>query len=326
MQRRRFLIGSSAALASTPWAARASRAAPRVAVVFPDGTESEIRARPIIDAFLDEMLRQGYEEGGNLTISVVSGRSRPAEFPELARGVVDRGPDLIIAYGATLSRLFKTVTRDTPILAVVSDPLRNGLFADSQPGPGNVTGVDLNVGDDFHLKRLEMLRAAGLRFIKPAYLTVGAVDPRRRFDELRTLWKGAVLASVTDQVTADALRSAFRVMMEEGADALLVGGSLQLELLSEGVTSLAREHRLPAIYPNKSFVRSGGLLSCGVNFTEMGHALARTAALICQGAAPGEIPFHRWSKLETAVNLKAARALNINLAADYVARADFVME
>lgn len=326
MRRRGFLIGTGAVLAASPKALRASAASPRIAVVFPDGTESAIRARPLIDGFLEEMQRQGFEEGTNLTISVYSGRDKPADFPDIVRSAVNRSPDLIIAYGAPMSRLLKAATRDIPVLAVVSDPLLSGLFADPQPGPGNITGVDLNIGDKFYVKRLEMLRTAGLRFIKPAYLTVGVADPRRRFDEIRGRWKDAVLSPLTDQVTVETLRSAFRVMMEEGADALLVGSSVQLDFMAAEIAALAKESRLPAVYPNRYFVKSGGLMSCGVNFTEMGQALAKEADLILKGAAPSEIPFQRWSKLETAVNLKAARALNISLAADTVARADLVIE
>jgi putative ABC transport system substrate-binding protein len=326
MHRRRFLIGSGAALAATPQLVRASNASPRIAIVFPDGSESAIRARPIIDSFLDEMLRQGFEEGGNLTLSVVSGRDRPADYPEMVRAVVTRGPDLILSYGAPLSRLFKAATSKIPILAVVGDPVLSGLFVDPPPGPGNITGVDLSIGDNFYAKRLEMLGAAGARFIKPAFLTVGVADPRRRFDELRRRWKDAVFAPLTDQVSTESLRVAFRVMMDEGADAMLVGSSIQLDFQAAEVTALAKEHRLPAIYPNRFFVRFGGLMSCGVNFSEMGHALAKAADLILKGAAAGEIPFQRWSRLETAMNLKTARALNINLAADKVARADFVID
>lgn len=326
MHRRGFIIGSGAVLAARPQALRASNLSPRVAVAFPDGSESAIRTRPIFDAFLKDLQRQGFVEGLNLDLSIFTARDNPADFPAMVKSVVDRRPDLILAYGAPLSRLFKEATRDIPVLAVVSDPLLSGLFANPQPGVGNLTGVDMNIGDNFYAMRLEMLRAVGARFIKPAFLTVGVADPRGRFNELRTRWRNAVLAPLTDQVTADSLRVAFKVMMEEGADALLVSSSVQLDFMAVEITALAKESRIPAIYPNSNYVKVGGLMSCGVSFVELGRILARQAGLVFSGAAPSEIPFERWTKLETALNLKAARALNINLSADHVARADLVIE
>ncbi len=52
------------------------------------------------------------------------------------------------------------------------------------------------------------------------------------------------------------------------------------------VAGLAQESRLPAVYPNRFFVKSGGLMYCGVNFSEIGQALARQADLILKGAGP----------------------------------------
>ncbi len=326
MERREFIVGMSAAVAAGPSPARAASGVAHVAMVFPYGDEAQIRRQPMIAEMLEELARMGYGEGGALKVSIVSARENPRNLSDLARAVVATGPDLILAYANPLARQFKMATRTIPILAVVSDPLLAGLFANPDKDVGNITGVDLNIGQGLYVRRLEILREAGLRFIKPAFLTTGVADPRNRLGELRARWRNTVLVQAPDPVDAETLRTAFRVAADEGADALLVSSSLQLNLACGHVAELAREYRIPAVYPNRSYVKAGGLLSYGVDFVEMGKAAARQAELILNGALAGEIPFHRWQALELGVNLRCARALNVNFDAAMIARADFVVE
>ena len=71
----------------------------RIAIVVPSGpvtSISEAGAR-VWEAFFGELRRLGDIEGQNLTIERYSGEGKPEGYADLARQVVDRNPDAIVA-------------------------------------------------------------------------------------------------------------------------------------------------------------------------------------------------------------------------------------
>jgi putative tryptophan/tyrosine transport system substrate-binding protein len=109
-----------------------------------EGSRSSIAAREI----LKSLRRLGYIEGQNLLIERYSGEGRAPSYPGLARDVLRRNPDLIVALGGALPLDFKAATTTIPIVTVHGSFVENGLVQSlARPG-GNVTGVSINIGDD----------------------------------------------------------------------------------------------------------------------------------------------------------------------------------
>ena len=86
------------------------------------------------------------------------------------------------------------------------------------------------------------------------------------------------------------------------------------------------KHRLPAIYPNRDFVASGGLLSYGADRRQLYRRAAELVDKILQGAKPADIPVEQPTKFEFVINLAAARALGIQIPNTLLATADQVIE
>jgi putative ABC transport system substrate-binding protein len=320
------LIGAGAALVSASFRLRAAAPQRDLVILYPHGTTHEIRNAPLIRGFLSELGRLNYVEAETVKVSIRSAGGDIDAYPKIAKAAVDDNPDLIFSYTASLARQVRATTTTIPLVVCLNDPEASGLAGAMDGLPQNVTGVDLNGDAGLYAARLNVLRQAGLKFIKPAFMTPNIFDLRNRVNELRTTWKGLVPILIESPINEATLRLACKVMIDEGADALMVSNSLLLATFSDLVAGLAREHRLPAVYPYRSYVEAGGLLSYGMNFEVVGRLAAVQAAQIFDGAAPKDIKFHRSTDYELAVNQKAARALNVTLNEGLVGRAAVVLQ
>jgi len=92
------------------------------------------------------------------------------------------------------------------------------------------------------------------------------------------------------------------------------------------ITSLTARYRLPAVYPFRSFAENGGLLSYGVDLTDNFRRAATYANRILKGEKPSELPVQAPVKFELVINLKAAKALGLDVPLHLQQLADEVIE
>jgi putative ABC transport system substrate-binding protein len=89
---------------------------------------------------------------------------------------------------------------------------------------------------------------------------------------------------------------------------------------------LAAKGRLPAIYDEKAFTQTGGLMSYGANLSDLYRRAATFVDKILRGAKPAHLPVEQPTKLELVINLKTAKALGLTIPPAVLARADQVIE
>ena len=118
----------------------------------------------------------------------------------------------------------------------------------------------------------------------------------------------------------------FAALAQEGAEGLTVTDEPENLTHRTLIIKLAEKGRLPTIYPFRQFVEAGGLMSYGVDVSDLGHRVADLADKILKGAKPGEIPIFQPTHFELIINLKTAKTLGIELPPLLVARADNVIE
>jgi len=305
----------------------------RIAIVHPSRPTamlSEAGGIPNFGAFFKQLRLLGYVEGQNLSVGRHSGEGRTERYAALARDVVRSRPELIFVISARMVQHFKAATTTIPIVAYTTDPVALGLAPSlARPG-GNITGVVPDVGVEFWDKQLQFLREAVPTTSRVAYLT-----PRALWDNTT----GATIRKAAQQIGIELLgallespiqeaeyRRAFTAIAQERADALIVNDTPENYAYQRLIAEMAKNARLPAVYPNRSFVEVGGLMAYGADSLDLFRRAADQIDRVLKGTKPGEIPFYQATKFELIINLKTAKLLGIEVPPSLLVRSDEVIE
>jgi putative ABC transport system substrate-binding protein len=246
MRRRDVIAGLLSAVAQPALGHQAAEPY-RIAIAHPSqplAELSESSGSPLIRAIFEELRRLGYVEGRNLVVERYSGGGRAAHYPELAREVARRNPDVIITFTNNLVLDFKAATTTIPITAIFADPTASGIVSSlGRPG-GNITGVSVDVGPDQWGKRLALLHEA-----LPRMSRVGLIASRNlwalardaaaiREAELK-LGVSLVGSPLDHPIQEAEYRRVFAVLAQEGADGLIVSDETESVTNQRSIVDLA---------------------------------------------------------------------------------------
>jgi len=238
-------------------------------------------------------------------------------------------PDVILAGTgtATVAPLLQA-TRTVPIVfAVVIDPVGAG-FVNSLARPGgNATGFTL-FEYGMSGKWLELLKQIAPPVTRAAVLR----DPTIASGIGQFAAVQAVAPSLVVELTAVDVRDAGEIERAVTAFArssnggLIVTASALATRHRDLIIALAARLRLPAVYAYRFFVTVGGLISYGPDYVDQYRQAAGYVDRILKGEKPADLPVQAPTKYETAINLKTAKALGLDVPQALLARADEVIE
>ena len=220
-------------------------------------------------------------------------------------------------------------TRTIPIIFVnVSDPVGSG-FVENFPRPGgNVTGFT-NIEPTMAGKWLELLKEIAPSVNRVAFLFNPATATYA--DYYLSSFKATAASFALDAIATPVrdtteLEAAIAALAREPNGALIAMPDLFTSTHRVEITLLAARYRLPAVYPFRFFAEVGGLLSYGSELVDNFRRAATYADRILKGAKPGELPVQAPVKFEMVINLKAAKALGLDVPSHLQQRADEVIE
>ncbi len=325
MRRREFITLLGGGAAAWPLAARSQSGGK----VYRIGYFSAGTVIPHLrNVFHDALGALGWIEGKNVVYEYRYADNQLDRLPELATELVRLNVDIITAMGTLAPLAAKRATSTIPIvMTTAGDPLGSGLVISlARPG-GNVTGLSL-MAPDLGGKRLELLKE-----VLPGVFRVGilwnAANPYSAlvFKETESAARilGIELRSIEVRSPDDfdgALAASTR---------LLVGALITVEdPLTVGhrkrIADFAAINRLPAIYGLREFVDAGGLMAYGAHLADLQRRAAGYVDKIIKGAKPADLPVEQPTKFELVVNLKTAKALDLEVPPSLLARADEVIE
>jgi putative ABC transport system substrate-binding protein len=321
MKRRSFLVGMLAVpFAGTAYAQSRMR---RVAVV----TLSSLSRQPLASLF--EGLRElGYENGRNVELLLPEPKTQYRQLPAMAAAAVERGAEVIVAYGATAIAATKRTTRTVPIVMIVgADPVALGFITNLARPEGNITGLATST-QVLIAKRMELLRESvpGLRRLAVLWNS----DSAGQKSSLDILVAAATRAGVTvdaiDLRGRNGVSGVSDLLAKDRPDALTPLSSTTLRALGPEVIKLAAAHKLPAIYADPELVREGALMAYSADTKAQVRRAAYYVDRLLKGAKPGDLPVEQPTKFELAVNLKTARALGITIPQSVLLRADELIQ
>ena len=319
MKRRQFitLLGSAAAW---PLAARAQSKVRRIGALILGIADAESFRTEL----REELRKSGYVEGRNILFEFRSAEEKIDRLPALAAELVADKVDVIVALYTPCGLAAQRATREIPIVVVSGDPVGTGLVASLNRPGGNVTGVS-QLAPECHGKCVELFRDM-LPAARRIAALGNAVDPfSKPFLEQVLLAGKATTTEIAPVIMVrghDEIDAAFATMKKQGADAVVVQGSLA----TKNSADLALEHRLPAATFTRAFAEVGGLMSYGPFGPELFRRSAVFVSKILQGGKPADIPVEQPTKFELVINLKTAKALGLTIAETFLARANTMIE
>src|SRR5215813_2045346 len=327
LRRRQFITLLGGAAAAWPPAARAQQPAmPVIGVLSPRSPAVDV---PLIAMILQGLKDTGFFEGRNITLDYRWADGQYDQLTALAADLVRRQVAVIVAPGGEISALAaKTATATIPIVYMGGTyPVMSGLVPSLNRPGGNITGVSSFIFD------LEPKRLGLLRELRPSATTIAVlVNPGSPNAEIQVNDIQTAARSVGQQIdilnagTIRDIDAAFARLAQVRADALLVAGDPIFFNRVSQLVVLATRHAIPALYSRREFVAVGGLMSYGANSDETYRTAGVYAGRILKGEKPGDLPIQLPTKFELVINLSTARALDINMPATLLARADEVIE
>jgi putative ABC transport system substrate-binding protein len=324
MLRREFIAALGGA-AAWPFAAQAQTATPVIGYVSGRSADSEA---PLREPFLKSLEEAGFVAGRNFTIEYRHAQGRDDRLPELASELVRRQVAVLVATDNNSAVAAKAATSTIPIVfGTGDDPIRLGLVASlNQPG-GNATGVYVFTSR-LGAKRLSLIRA----LLPDPGLIAFAVNPNNlstgiQVDEMqqaaRTIGQPLVVLRVANEAEAEA---AFATMVQQKVSAVQYGATILFQVINHRLVELAARHRIPASYEWREAVIAGGLMSYNANRATPLGQVGRYVAQILKGAMPADLPVVQSSNFVFVINLKTAKALDLEIPATLLAQADEVIE
>jgi len=320
MKRSDFLaMVASAALWPLPGTAETAKV-PTIGVLVVESPASQRFWR----LFREDMRELDYVEGKNVRYEFRSDGGQGSRLPALAAELVGLKVDLIVAWFTPAALAARQATRQIPIvMALVGNPVENGLVESlARPG-GNVTGMAA-LGAELAGKCVDLVRELVPSAHRIAAL-VNAPDPFSkpflRQIQLNGEASGTAIEPIMIQSTAE-LDPAFTAMEKERPDAAIVQPSLPIKRVAE----LAIKSRIPAMSFIRDFANEGGLMSYGSEEADAYRKAAVYVDKILKGAKPADLPVQQPTKFELVVNLKTAKALGLTIPPSILARADEVIE
>ena len=329
MKRRKFIKLIGGVAASWPLAAHAqSDQIRRVAVILAEAIEDDPEYERRLSAFKDAFHDLGWIDGKNVKLSVHRAKPGAADIRKGVAELLAENPEIIVSGGGTtILPVLQATNSVAVVFATAVDPVGNGFVESlSHPG-GNATGF-MTFDYSLSAKWLELLKQAS-----PSTVRVGVIR-----DAAAPSGTGqfAVIQSVAGSVGAEVVPIGLRDASEIESGVAKLAAIPNTGLIAtvgaavignrDLILRLATQYRLPAVYPSRTYVDHGGLISYGADPVKNYRSAAGYVDRILKGEKPADLPVQAPNKYDLVVNLKTAKSLGIGLPATLLARTDEVIE
>ncbi|HYL90503.1 MAG TPA: ABC transporter substrate-binding protein [Burkholderiales bacterium] len=326
---RRRAIVVAAALA--PFAARAqlfTEPVRKVGVLMGYSAD-DLVAQTRYAALVAALAASGWHDGTNLKLEVRWAEGDPQAAAQLARAMVAQQPDVIVTNTTPVTAAVFRETRTIPIVfTVVSDPIGSGFVPTlARPG-GNITGL-INIESSLAEKWIEVLAQVAPRVKRAAVMYNPKTAPYAEY-YLKQLNASAARLGITTFIATVTsprdIEEMVRELARDRASGLVTMTDSFMFVNRKTLIAAAARRKVPVVYYTGEMVAEGGLISYGVDLTELFRRAGGYVDRILRGAKPAELPVEQPSKFELYVNARTAKALGLTLPQALLLRADKVIQ
>ena len=325
MHRRAFIIllgGAAAPSVLGPLAARAQEAPKirRVGIIV-GGTRT-----PEYDGFLQGMSELGYVSGKDFFLDWRFSDGRFLRVGNFIDEFEQLKVDVIFVGSTAMVHAVRAATHTIPIVMGYStDPIGNGIVTNLTHPGGNITGL-ATPGADPSAKQLELLAAVVPKLARVALLeNPDSPDyATGRASALSAAQKAGLALVPADAPDPQDIDDAFAGFAKSSIQAVMVRSDRVFFGEQDRIADLALRYQLPAIFAEREFVESGGLMSYGESLKEFYRRAAGFVDKIFKGAKPGDLPIAQPMAMTTVINRGTAKSLGLAIPPQVVASAEMI--
>jgi ABC-type uncharacterized transport system substrate-binding protein len=282
-----------------------------------------------VSALRQGLREMGYVEGQTIVLEYRPHGEKPAPLSTYAAELVRLQVDVLVTFGAIPTRTVREATTTIPIVfACTFDPVEQGFVSSlAQPG-GNITGTT-GTTPGLTGKQLELLKEVAPAVTRVAALKdsthpLYAASTARLQAATKSLGLDLHLVAVRDPATE--LEHAFAALGHARVEALYIEPNPTFPPHQAQIVRLVAQSQLPAVYPVRSYVVAGGLMSYEADCPALAHRAGTFVGKILQGAKPADLPVEQPTKYHLALNLQTAKALGITIPPSLLVWADEVIQ
>jgi putative ABC transport system substrate-binding protein len=329
MRRRQFIRFVGGAVAAWPLAARAQQGerVRRIGILMPYPPRDAV-FQERVRAFREELRKRGWASGVNVQFDERWVGDNMDLIRSAATNLVELKPEVVLATGGRVIPILMELTRSIPIVVPgAPDPVERGYVKSLAHPGGNVTG--------FSQTELSVIGKM-LQLLKEVAPQVSRVSLMFNPDNPATVLFARAFESAAAELgfeptvthvhgPADIEGAVAAVAARPNSGIFFPGDVTINALVSQTVEAVAR-HRVPAVYSDRSFAASGGLLYYGTDRIDIFRRAASYVDRILRGEKPGDLPYEQPTKYDLVINLKTAKALGLTIPPKLLFTADEVIE
>jgi putative ABC transport system substrate-binding protein len=327
MRRRELIMLLGGTLSAWPVSVR-GQTPPRLGYLTAGTANSDYHRRTLA-GLTQGLFQNGMVDGRDYVLETRFAEGDYGRFLALARELQQAKVRIIIPTTIAAVRAAQQLSPPIPIvMPAINDPVGTGLIASlARPG-GQTTGV-ATLNEDVTPKLLEWLR-----LLAPDAARLGALYNPANPSNLNVL---PVLHAECDARRIVVVEHAFKpstdwestlssFVAEQHPDALLLVPDAFIYDQSDRIAALAIERRLPTLATGLEAAYGGALLAYGPSIAELNRRSAYYVKRLLEGANPADLPVEQATRIGLVVNLKTAKALDLDVPGQLLARADDVIE
>lgn len=284
---------------------------------------------PALDAVrqgtIDELKKEGFEEGKNLKIDFQSAQGNTATAAQIARKFVGDKPDVIVAIGTPSAQAVAAATRSIPVVfSAISDPVAAKLVKSWNASGTNVTGASdtLPIQPQIDLIKRLIPNLSKLGFVYSS----GEVNSTVVLKQLQEAGKvnGFTVVEAPAPRTTD-ISTAAR-SLKGRVDVIYTSTDNGVVSAYESLYKSALDAGIPLIAADTTTVARGAIAALSNNYYTLGEETGKIVGAILKGEKAGNIPVKTMDKLDLYLNLKSAKAFGVNVPQDLVDSAKDVVK
>ena len=327
--RREFVATLGSAAAAWPVGARAQRST--IPLIGFLSSRSPRDSAHLVAAFQQGLHESGYLDGQNVAVHYRWAFGQYDRLQALATELVRKPVTVMVSTGgdpaAIAAKAAIGVSTIPLVFALGSDPIKLGLTASYNQPDQNATGM--NALD----RAVSEKRIGLLHELVPNAATLGfLLNPNYPAAEVQ--WAEVREAAGALHLDAHAMRAgtdeeidaAFNALAQQRIGALAVAADPFFDTRSGQLVGLSVRYAIPTAYHTREYAAVGGLMSYGIDFSDVYRQIGIYTGKIIKGTKPIDLPIMQPTKFEFVINLRTARTLSLSVSPALLARADEVIE